>query len=387
MGIIDEIGEKMTKELFKQFEDFLKEEIDLDYASSIWAKQSSIFRIFWEKKIMKEKNTLTDSEIDEIVLILDKNAKGSTKDTVAVARAMIPQGAWRRLFREIQNTDELKNLINKILFEKDKNNKIESINRLYQINKERKNNLTGKSGNAINVLIFISNIYDNLSVVSLNDRQKIIEHYNIPSNIDFENDSPGKKIVESNDVILDWFHKQNIVADPVLITCFIYRKLKDEWRSTDEIEILSDNEPIKQEISNSESTFYMEKELENFLISNWDKTELADEYELIEEDGEMVSQQYPTGIGLIDILVKEKNSGAYVVIELKKNQTSDDTIGQITRYMGWIEVHRSNGKPTKGIIIASRYDEKLKYALKKIKDVEVYQYQVNFKLKEFKDEE
>ena len=52
--------------------------------------------------------------------------------------------------------------------------------------------------------------------------------------------------------------------------------------------------------------------------------------------------------------------------------------------MGWIEEHRSNGIPTKGIIIASAYDEKLYYALKKVKDIEVFTYQIDFKLKEFK---
>ena len=73
-----------------------------------------------------------------------------------------------------------------------------------------------------------------------------------------------------------------------------------------------------------------------------------------------------------------------MVIELKKNQTSDDTIGQLTRYMGWLECNKSNGKTTKGIIIAGQYDERLFYAAKKLKEVEVYLYQVDFRLTEFK---
>jgi restriction system protein len=105
--------------------------------------------------------------------------------------------------------------------------------------------------------------------------------------------------------------------------------------------------------------------------------------ELIEEEDEMVSQQYPTGIGKIDILVRDKATAQYVVIELKKNQTSDDTIGQLTRYMGWLEEHKTQGKATKGIIIASAYDQKLRYALRKVQDVDVYTYQVDFKLKPF----
>jgi restriction system protein len=120
------------------------------------------------------------------------------------------------------------------------------------------------------------------------------------------------------------------------------------------------------------------------LIENWDKTELGKKYELIEEDGELASQQYPTTVGRIDILVRDKKTKQYVVIELKKNQTSDDTVGQLARYMGWIEENKTDGGQVKGIIIAAKYDERLYFALKKIKDTEVYLYNVSFNLEEFK---
>jgi len=131
--------------------------------------------------------------------------------------------------------------------------------------------------------------------------------------------------------------------------------------------------------------FYMESQLEDFLIENWDKTELGQKYDLIEEEGEVVSQQYRTGVGLIDILARDKKTKQLVVIELKKNQTSDDTVGQLARYMGWLEENKTNGKLTKGIIIAAQYDQRLYYALKKMQDAEVYLYRVDFKLTEFKD--
>ncbi len=60
-------------------------------------------------------------------------------------------------------------------------------------------------------------------------------------------------------------------------------------------------------------------------------------------------------------------------------------MGQLARYMGWLEENKTNGNPTKGIIIAGRYDNRLYYALKKLKDAEVYLYQVDFKLNEFKE--
>lgn len=52
--------------------------------------------------------------------------------------------------------------------------------------------------------------------------------------------------------------------------------------------------------------------------------------------------------------------------------------------MGWLEEHKTEGRPTKGIIIAAQHDTRLRYALKNVKDVEVYLYRVSFKLDEFK---
>mgnify|MGYP000414990890 CR=1 FL=1 len=375
----------MEKTIYEKYKSFLNE-IDAEEIESAWDKKGIIFREFWKSKILNNKYpSLTDAEIDEIVLILDKNAKGSTKDTIAVARVMIPQGVWRRLFKEIQSDKDLKELLYSILTADDSNNQIDLINKLYEFNKGKKNSLTGKRANAINTMLCAFNPSECLAIISLNDRKGIIEHYNIPSTTNFEDDSQGKKIVESNNDIMEEFRKHNIEPHPYILSKFFYMKIKGEWKPSHERAKEASEGNVDEKYSESESSFYMEKELENFLIANWDRTELANDYELIEEDGDMVSQQYRTEIGIIDILVKDKKSGQYVIIELKKSQSSDDTIGQLTRYMGWIEEHKSNGKLTKGIIIASSYDKKLFYALKKVKDIEVYTYQIDFNLKEFKN--
>lgn len=129
----------------------------------------------------------------------------------------------------------------------------------------------------------------------------------------------------------------------------------------------------------SQGLFYMEKQLEDFLILNWPKTQLGKKYDLIIENGELKSQQYKTAIGAIDILAKNKTTGSYVVIELKKNQTSDDTIGQLTRYMGWIKKNK-NDIGVSGIIIAGQTDKKLDYALQMVPNTEMFIYEVDFKL-------
>ena len=74
---------------------------------------------------------------------------------------------------------------------------------------------------------------------------------------------------------------------------------------------------IKKEDSHiGQGLFYMEKQLEDFIIENWDKTEFGKKYDLIKEEGELISQQFKTDIGFIDILAKDKKTKNYVVIEL-----------------------------------------------------------------------
>jgi hypothetical protein len=144
-----------------------------------------------------------------------------------------------------------------------------------------------------------------------------------------------------------------------------------------DVELIDSDSPV------SAGLFYMEKQLEDFVIENWSTLELSRNLELIYKDGELVSQQFRTGIGPIDILAKDKTTGSYVVIELKRNQTSDDTIGQVSRYMGWVSENLDD-PDVRGIIISGKYDEKLHYAQKLINSVDVYIYEVIFNLKEHK---
>lgn len=47
----------------------------------------------------------------------------------------------------------------------------------------------------------------------------------------------------------------------------------------------------------------------------------------------------------------------------------------------WLEEHKCrDGKPTKGIIIAAEYDPKIHYSIKKVPDVEVFEYRLKFEL-------
>jgi len=154
-------------------------------------------------------------------------------------------------------------------------------------------------------------------------------------------------------------------------------EILNTYRNTLDLEVKDESSVV------SSGLFYMEKQLEEFIIENWNESEFGKTLDLIYEDGVLKSQQYKTDIGIIDILAKDKSTGSYVVIELKRNQTSDDTVGQILRYMGWV-TENLNEKSVRGIIVAGKYDEKLYYAQNMIQAVDVFLYEVQFKLKEYK---
>ena len=142
------------------------------------------------------------------------------------------------------------------------------------------------------------------------------------------------------------------------------------YKKTVSLEITKEDSPIGQGI------FYMEKQLEDFIVDNWNETDLGKKYDLID-------QQYRTDVGIIDILATDKKTKSHVVIELKKNQTNDEVLGQIKKYMGWIKVHKKDDNVI-GIVVAKKFDKKFYYAMQMEKDVYPLEYEVNFKLKEFK---
>ncbi len=129
------------------------------------------------------------------------------------------------------------------------------------------------------------------------------------------------------------------------------------------------------------TAFAMEKHLEDFLVHNWKSTPLGKDFELFEEDGQIVGQQYPTDTGPIDILAISKDKKSLLVVELKKGRASDSVVGQILRYMGYVQdVLAEPGQSVRGVIIAMKEDPRLRRALRMTKQIELYRYKVDFKL-------
>ena len=130
------------------------------------------------------------------------------------------------------------------------------------------------------------------------------------------------------------------------------------------------------------NAFVLEKYLEDFIVSNF-RAIFKRDLTLFQDSEGNDGQQYGTDVGPIDILAVESKSKSFVVIELKKGRPSDQVIGQVLRYMGWVKKNLCNdGQAVKGLIICNESDPKLSYALEMTKDIDVRYYTVSFQLAE-----
>ena len=118
--------------------DFL-EHYDSEAKDAVWQNQSAAFRNFWNTRVMAPgTDALSDEECDTVIQMLDRNGKGNTNETEAVARAMVPQGVWRKMFNEFHTNKQLGALVYSILKEASPDKKAELIDQLYEENKLRK---------------------------------------------------------------------------------------------------------------------------------------------------------------------------------------------------------------------------------------------------------
>lgn len=135
------------------------------------------------------------------------------------------------------------------------------------------------------------------------------------------------------------------------------------------------------EVIEDPSIFALEKHLEAFLVQNWKHTDLGKVYDIYEEEGELIGQQFLSDTGPMDILAVSKDKKALLVVELKKGRASDVVVGQIQRYMGYVKEELAEShQEVKGVIIALEDDLRLRRALSVTQHIEFYKYEVSFRL-------
>lgn len=128
--------------------------------------------------------------------------------------------------------------------------------------------------------------------------------------------------------------------------------------------------------------FAIERHLHDYLFDNWSQLKLSSDWELFVRDGEPdAGYEFPTPVGRIDLLAKHRREARWLVIELKRDRSSDAVVGQILRYIGWIKAHLAQaGEAVEGLVIAASGDDKLHYALSAVPSVSFKSYEVEFRL-------
>lgn len=142
--------------------------------------------------------------------------------------------------------------------------------------------------------------------------------------------------------------------------------------------------PSVEDVVGRGGRFPLERQLEEFLVENWNLTPLAKEWEIFSTpDDPDAGNQYPTDVGRIDILAIHKTQARLLIIELKRNQSTDQTVGQALRYVGWVKKHlATDGQSVEALIIAHQVEKGAQYAILTLPNIKMMTYEVEFKLKD-----
>ncbi|WP_206238134.1 endonuclease NucS domain-containing protein [Novosphingobium terrae] len=128
--------------------------------------------------------------------------------------------------------------------------------------------------------------------------------------------------------------------------------------------------------------FGLERHLHDFLYDNWPNISLGQNWETYSTpEDPNAGYEYPCEVGRIDILARHKHERRWLIVELKRGKSSDSTVGQVLRYMGWIQKNIAEiGDTVEGIIIAPEGDNKLHYAVSAVSNLSFMTYEVDFRL-------
>lgn len=130
-----------------------------------------------------------------------------------------------------------------------------------------------------------------------------------------------------------------------------------------------------------EMMFPLESHLRDFIVQNLSSIKIHEKaLQLYVDENGIDGVEYRTNVGIIDILAVDEDNN-FVIFELKLSRGNDQTLGQLLRYMGWVEENMAHDKKVHGVIVAKTIDEKLRYAMKKTQDVILYEYEIDFKIR------
>ena len=121
----------------------------------------------------------------------------------------------------------------------------------------------------------------------------------------------------------------------------------------------------------------LESAIEEHLVAGWQETPFAEEgVELYRNSrDEVVGRQYPVGSWFIDLLGWQQAQRCWWVIELKRGRASDQVVGQVGRYLGWVDRYMTRPRErTRGVILARSISSRLHHACYPFPQIEAWTF-------------
>lgn len=250
---------------------------------------------------------------------------------------------------------------------------------IWQMVKEAVENLGGKATYS-EIKNYIHNKWENVNERTIN-AQIIVMSVNQPSRYHYPENKKPRISNTQYDVLYSIGRGEVVLYKPE--EHGIWEIYENEFgglgiRQVNNEEVLDETED--EIVENSNFLFPIEANLRDFLIKNLD-TFKGSKLKLFEDENGRDGKEYPAGtVGNIDILTNDEN-GDFVVFELKLSKGADKAIGQLLRYMGWVKINLAKEKKVKGVLVANKMDEKIKYAILSTTDISLFEYEMKFELK------
>lgn len=132
------------------------------------------------------------------------------------------------------------------------------------------------------------------------------------------------------------------------------------------------DQPSAELTSASQKRSLGEREVEQAIQENWAATPFG------ARGLELVARQRVTPVNTIDLLARNPATDTWWVLELKRQNSSDAVVGQISRYRGWIASHHGVAvEQACGIILTDKVSERLRHAVRVQRGVELWCYDDN----------
>ncbi len=121
----------------------------------------------------------------------------------------------------------------------------------------------------------------------------------------------------------------------------------------------------------------LESAIEDQLVARWKETPFAAQGVQLHTNsrGEVVGQQYPVGSWSIDLLGWQEAQRCWWIIELKRGRASDQVVGQVGRYLGWVDRYLTrSGVTTRGIVLARDISSRLEHACYAMPNIQAWTF-------------